>query len=163
MARKPKLPGAADFFRADDGSGQADPGDQPQSKRKTPVKSRGREEGGADLSGKSRPSSQTAVPAPAFTDAPVAARFKVKPSIMQMPPPARTLPQPPTEKITFYVPSHMLQQLELCRVQLLTEHGLKVSRSQIVQAALALTAHDSALIAETLEQLAQLWDAQSSE
>lgn len=70
----------------------------------------------------------------------------------------RPIPQPPTEKVTFYVPPHMLEQLEVCRVRLLTEHGIKVGRSQIAQAALALTLHTPQLLADALTELARIWE-----
>ena len=47
--------------------------------------------------------------------------------------PARTIEPGFTEKVTFYVPPEILKGLELTRVQLLLEHNLKVSRSQIVE------------------------------
>ena len=85
MSRKPKLPGAADFFAL---------GEVP---------------GAAPLS------------APARRAAP-------SPDLL----PALTLPEGPTEKVTFYLHPLLLKRLELYKAQLLVEHNLKLTRSQIV-------------------------------
>lgn len=165
MPKKPKLPGAADFFKATD-----EPDTATAAEEETPAKkprkaaSDGAEQGAA--SEEARPT--TPQPAPEATPEGGLAMLQRGLSAGQIQAaetamPARSLPQPPTEKVTFYVPPQMLQQLEICRVRLLTEHGLKANRSQIAQAAIALSVHDPALIAETLLQLAQLWGGEAEE
>jgi hypothetical protein len=47
--------------------------------------------------------------------------------------PALSLPEGPTEKVTLYLHPLLLRRLELYKAQLLVEHDLKVSRSQIVE------------------------------
>lgn len=162
MARKAKLPGAADFFKADDEQEPVEAeGPEPGAERKTQSGRRS----GAEGRGGSVAAEATSVGSGSGHGLAELQKQLASGGLaaMQMPAPARSLAQPPTEKITFYVPSQMLQQLEVCRVRLLTEHGLKASRSQIVQAALALTAHDPALVADTLLQLAELWEEQASD
>jgi hypothetical protein len=160
VARKAKLPGAADFFKADDEQQVAEQKPAGESKAQS-SRRRGGEGGGVSSVAGGQPTASRG------SGHGLAELHKQLSSgglaAMQMPAPARSLPQPPTEKITFYVPSQMLQQLEVCRVRLLTEHGLKANRSQIVQAALALTAHDPALVADTLLQLAEVWEEQASD
>jgi hypothetical protein len=46
--------------------------------------------------------------------------------------PSRTVPEGPTEKVTFYLHPLLLKRLELYKAQLLVEHNLKVNRSQIL-------------------------------
>ena len=57
----------------------------------------------------------------------VSAAFEPKPQIV---------PRRAGEKVTFYLPTAMLKQLEVVKLQLLLEHNWKLSRSQIVQALL---------------------------
>ena len=47
--------------------------------------------------------------------------------------PALSLPEGPTEKVTLYLHPLLLRRLELYKAQLLVEHNLKLSRSQIVE------------------------------
>jgi hypothetical protein len=75
----------------------------------------------------------------AFTDTPAAA-----PAAAEDPPPAATrralpdllppltLPEGPTEKVTFYLHPLLLKRLELYKAQLLVEHNLKLNRSQVM-------------------------------
>lgn len=44
-----------------------------------------------------------------------------------------TIAEGPTEKVTFYVHPMLLKRLELLKAQLLVEHNLKVTRSQIIE------------------------------
>ena len=46
--------------------------------------------------------------------------------------PALTIPEGPTEKVTFYLHPLLLKRLELYKAQLLVEHNLKLNRSQIL-------------------------------
>ncbi len=43
-----------------------------------------------------------------------------------------TVPEGPTEKVTFYLHPLLLKRLELYKAQLLVEHNLKLTRSQIL-------------------------------
>ncbi len=47
--------------------------------------------------------------------------------------PPLLIPEGPTEKVTFYLHPVLLKRLELYKAQLLVEHNLKVTRSQIVE------------------------------
>jgi hypothetical protein len=47
--------------------------------------------------------------------------------------PSLGLPEAPTEKVTLYLHPLLLRRLELYKAQLLVEHNLKASRSQIVE------------------------------
>lgn len=152
MARKPDLPGAADFFQSPDKSKtatdeiaeedsseeksadtstSADQSDTESGSQDSPAKTDNRQEG---------PAPQTLTPAmeSLSTESP------------------RKIEQPPTEKVTFYLPARMLEELEVCRVRLLTEYNLKVNRSQITQAALALTLDRPDLLKDALLQLDEL-------
>lgn len=154
MARKPDLPGAADFFQSSDKSqtttdevadedssedksaGTSTSADQlvqdtESGSQDSPAKTDNRQEG---------PAQQTLTPAmeSLSTESP------------------RKIEQPPTEKVTFYLPARMLEELEVCRVRLLTEYNLKVNRSQITQAALALTLDRPDLLEDALLQLDEL-------
>jgi len=165
VPKKPKLPGAADFFKATDEPDTATPAEEETPAKKPRKAASDRAEAGATTA-EARPT--TPQPAPEATPEGglrvvqrglSAGQIQAAETAM----PARSLAQPPTEKVTFYVPPQMLQQLEICRVRLLTEHGLKASRSQIAQAAMALSIHDPALIAQTLLQLAEVWDGELEE
>ena len=159
MARKPKLPGAEDFFSTAQDAPDADESQKPSRKGKR----------GKQAPQKPAPSHaakpQQAAPAP---ETPTQLRDSQLPlaepqldlariGAAQTLAPPRALPQPDTEKVTFYVPAQMLQQLEVCRVRLLTEHSIKANRSQIAQAAMALSIYDPQLIAQALLELARLW------
>jgi hypothetical protein len=94
MPRKPKLPGAADFFAI-----------------------------GESAPGSSAPAHQAAEHASRTT-----ARASSHPELL----PCLTIPEGPTEKVTFYLNPLLLKRLELYKAQLLVEQNLKVNRSQIV-------------------------------
>lgn len=64
---------------------------------------------------------------------------------------ARTIEPGFTEKVTFYLAPEILKRLELTRVQLLLEHNLKVSRSQIVEVMLEQMVGEAEQIAGLLE------------
>jgi hypothetical protein len=152
VARKPDLPGAADFFQtpgkaptATEGAAEEKPehastrknraaDDSVQQKKTPPSKSEQAEKRGEETL------------QPTLTPA--------MDSLSTEPP--QTIEQPPTEKVTFYLPARMLQELEVCRVRLLTEYNLKVNRSQITQAALALTLNKPELIEDALLRLDEL-------
>jgi len=89
MSRKPKLPGAADFFAL----------------------------------GETAPAAGAAASASA-----PARRSSAVPELL----PALTIPEGPIEKVTFYLHPLLLKRLELYKAQLLVEHNLKLTRSQIV-------------------------------
>lgn len=145
MARKPDLPGAADFFQsgaAKQGQREtsqkrsAKPDQNPNAQKSQDAHGDGAEERGAVGSG-------------AYgTLTPEMESLSVEPP--------QTIQQPPTEKVTFYLPARLLEDLEVCRVRLLTEYKLKVNRSQITQAALALTLNRPELIADALVRLDEL-------
>lgn len=69
--------------------------------------------------------------------------------------PARTVEAGLTEKVTFYISPELLKRLELTRVQLLLDHNLKVSRSQIVEAILVQGVGDVEQIAGLLASAAE--------
>ena len=91
MSRKPKLPGAADFFAVRDEAGDADR---------------------AGAAGERSPGPRAA---------------SAHPDLL----PSLTVPEGPTEKVTFYLHPLLLKRLELYKAQLLVEHNLKLNRSQI--------------------------------
>lgn len=175
MARKPQLPGANDFFKTSSGSAkeEVDPPAKPVSRATAKTSTAPRKKADEPASEpaevvQTQEASTEVLPAVIESAASPAALFpvsispKLDPAYIRAaakPAPPRAMPQPETEKVTFYVPSQMLQQLEICRVRLLTEHNIKVGRSQIVQAAIALSAHDPKLIAQTLDELAHVWGA----
>ena len=163
MARKPALPGADAFFAPPPGPQQGTRG--PAADPGTDATDGGEESAGHGVPEVSSP--QTGPQARTGSDAKPESEAFPTPTraglhdrlrlIAASPQPARSIPQPPTEKVTFYIPPQMLEQLEVCRVRLLTEHSIKAGRSQIVQAALALTVHDSQLLADALSELAEIW------
>ncbi len=145
MARKPDLPGAADFFQ----SGAAKQTEKKSAKGRSSTRDREQETQKPqtpDADGAE--GSKTATSAPSDTLTAQMQSLSVKPP--------QTIEQPPTEKVTFYLPARMLEDLEVCRVRLLTEYKLKVNRSQITQAALALTLNRPELIADALVHLDEL-------
>ena len=165
MARKPKLPGAEDFFstaqNAEEDTDSQKParkkrGERQPSQKATPVHAATPEQSDlapdapASLSGSQQPLSERQLDL---------AHIGASQTLA----PPRALPQPDTEKVTFYVPAQMLQQLEVCRVRLLTEHNIKANRSQIAQAAMAVSIYDPDLIAEALLELARVWAGQSEQ
>jgi len=159
VAKKPKLPGAEEFFA----TGQPEKAATPKRQRKQAAD--GAEEQAAATTGQPAEGllrkTTEMEPSTAFT---LAAKFD--PAQLRAPKakgPPRCIPQPPTEKITFYIPQQMVQHLEVCRVRLLTEHSLKANRSQIAQAALALTIYDVELIANALMQLGEIWGERPEE
>lgn len=164
MARKPKLPGAEDFFStakdAEEGAGSQKPSRKQKGGKRAP------QEAAPAQAETPQPESISQQPASlAGSEPPPADRqldlARIGASQTLAPP--RTLPQPDTEKVTFYVPAQMLQQLEVCRVRLLTEHGIKANRSQIAQAAMAVSIYDPDLIARALLELARAWAEPSEE
>ena len=116
MARKPKLPRAADFFGGS-GSGGAE-----SAKRKT-VKPQNR-----------KTATGVAPAAPATEDSA-----------------AHTIGAGFTEKVTFYLSRELLKRLELTKVELLLDHDLKVSRSQIVEVILEEMVGDTSRIGSLLD------------
>lgn len=167
MARKPQLPGADAFFAppppVERGPQNVDAqGDDDDAATKAPPPppkrhaQGSRHAGGGEVNAPDQPIASTEP-----LDLPVANLHQGIRLIAASAQPPRSIPQPPTEKVTFYVPTQMLEQLEVCRVRLLTEHGLKVGRSQITQAALALTLQTPELLAEALAELARIWEQYS--
>ena len=59
------------------------------------------------------------------------------------------------EKVTFYLSRDLLKRLELTKVQLLLDHDLKVSRSQIVEVIVEQTLEDVERIAPLLESVTE--------
>jgi hypothetical protein len=111
MPKRPKLPGAADFFAMP----EAEPDlDTPEAVvEETPVAAR-----------PSRVrSSQTHTP--------------VVQAVEPIEAPPLALPPGPTEKVSFYLNPTLLKRLELLKAQLLVEHNLKINRSQIIELLLA--------------------------
>ncbi len=161
MPRKPKLPGAADFFKAGGAPREAE---EPVSlEPDEEAENEAEEEGPTETS--PPPEARGSTRRVAGHDL-TAGQVILTPAQLratQVAAPAHALPQPITEKVTFYVPPQMLQQLEVCRVRLLTERNIKANRSQIAVAAMALCIHDTDLIAETLLQLAEIWQGQVPE
>ncbi len=164
MARKPQLPGADAFFTPASSVGAPSDSAKPEGARaeKTAVST---PETGVRERAEGRPR-QASTPARISDarqpmEAPQLTQGNLHDGLLLIATPGeapRPIPQPPTEKVTFYMPPHMLEQLEVCRVRLLTEHGIKVGRSQIAQAALALTLHTPQLLADALTELARIWE-----
>ncbi len=163
MARKPKLPGAEDFFSTVKDAEEAAEPQKPSRKRR------------ARRAPEEAQPAETEMPQPEVVPQPTASLAGSQPLLSerqldlariaasQTLAPPQTLPQPDTEKVTFYVPAQMLQQLEVCRVRLLTEHGIKANRSQIAQAAMAISIYDPELIAQALLELARAWGEPAEE
>jgi len=63
----------------------------------------------------------------------------------------RVVPPGVTEKVTFYLPVQQLKRLEAVKLELLLEHDLKVSRSQIIEALVERTEEQIAEIVQYLE------------
>ncbi len=63
----------------------------------------------------------------------------------------RVVPSIPGEKVTFYLPLDMVKQLEVIKVRLLVEHNLKATRSQIVEVLLEGMGERVEQVAEALE------------
>ena len=157
MARKPKLPGAEDFFSTVKDAEERAELEKPSRKKR-----------GKRASEEAQPA-DTQMPQPEALAQPAASLPGSQPLLSerqfdlarigasQTLAPPQTLPQPDTEKVTFYVPAQMLQQLEVCRVRLLTEHDIKANRSQIAQAAMAISIYNPELIAQALLELARAW------
>lgn len=116
MARKPKLPRAADFF------GGSVSGGAESAERKT-VKPQNRKN--ADGVGSAVPATEGSA--------------------------AHTIETGFTEKVTFYLSRELLKRLELTKVELLLEHDLKVSRSQIVEVILEEMVGDTSRIGSLLD------------
>lgn len=116
MARKPKLPRAADFFGGS-GSGGAE-----SVERKT-VKPQNR-----------KTADGVASAVPAIEDSA-----------------AHTIETSFTEKVTFYLSRELLKRLELTKVELLLDHDLKVSRSEIVEVILEEMVGDTSRIGSLLD------------
>lgn len=145
MARKPDLPGAADFFQTG-ASKRAEKKPSKQTASQTDQKQPADTVSASpDDRAQERPATQKNAPDTLTAD---------MQSLSVEPP--QTIEQPPTEKVTFYLPARMLEDLEVCRVRLLTEYKLKVNRSQITQAALALTLNRPELICDALIHLDEL-------
>jgi len=163
VARKPKLPGAEDFFSTVKDAEEAAEPQKPSRKKR-----------GKRAAEEAQPA-ETEISQPEIVPQPAASLPGSQPLLSerqldlarigasQTLAPPQTLPQPDTEKVTFYVPAQMLQQLEVCRVRLLTEHGIKASRSQIAQAAMAISIYDPELIAQVLLELARAWGEPAEE
>jgi len=158
VPKKPKLPGAADFFKA---TAEAD--SEAAAKQTRKAASDGAEEATAAEATPANAEPAAEATRPDISGSVPHGLSAQQIQVAQTASPARSLAQPATEKVTFYIPPQMLQQLEVCRVRLLTEQGLKANRSQIAQAAIALTVNDPPLIGETLVQLAQVWGEAAEE
>lgn len=164
MARKPQLPGADAFFTPASALGA--PSESGESGNAPPEKAAASTPGtGVGHRAEGRPRRESIPARTGDARQPIAASHlppgNLHEGLLLIATPGeapRPIPQPPTEKVTFYVPPHMLEQLEVCRVRLLTEHGIKVGRSQITQAALALTLHTPQLLADALTELARIWE-----
>ncbi len=81
-----------------------------------------------------------------------ASRHRPRPRPARADVPLFTLPgatEGPLEKVTLYLPQGLLKALEVTRVRLLTEHDVKVNRSQIAELVLARALEDM----EELERL----------
>ena len=94
MSRRPKLPGAADFFAL----GEAAPAAAAKLEEEPP-------------------------PAPP-RPVPTVRHPELLPSL--------TIPEGPTEKVTFYLHPLLLKRLELYKAQLLVDQNVKLNRSQII-------------------------------
>lgn len=148
MARKPELPGAADFFHTPGRSGTATDDsarDELKDTKTAPAHTKKAEKGPSSGADDRRRRGE----------GPAEPRLAPEMDTLSTEPP-QTIQQPPTEKVTFYLPARMLQDLEICRVRLLTGYNLKVNRSQITQAALALTLNKPGLIEDALLRLDEL-------
>ncbi len=132
MARKRKLPTAADFFGGEEAEEKqaeqaadedilAKTMDEDEPEEPAPTRKRGPKLTRELLLEGSDEDFAAAIEA---EKAAMAAAFEPRP---------RVIPQIPGEKVTFYVPLDMVKQLEVIKVRLLMEHNLKVTRSQIVE------------------------------
>ena len=132
MARKRKLPTAADFFggeEAEDKTAEPAPDedilaktlDEEEPEEPAPARTRGPKLTKELLLEGSDEEFAAAI---AAEKAAMAAAFEPRP---------RVITSVSGEKVTFYLPMDMVKQLEIIKVRLLVEHNLKVTRSQIVQ------------------------------
>jgi len=69
--------------------------------------------------------------------------------------PALTIPEGPTEKVTFYLQPMLLKRLALLKAQMLVDQNLKVSRSQMIELLLEEGLHDAAGLTEKLRARAR--------
>jgi len=67
----------------------------------------------------------------------------------------RIVPPGVTEKVTFYLPMEQLKRLEAVKLELLLEHNLKVTRSQIIEALVERMEEQIAEIVQYLEAQAE--------
>jgi len=67
----------------------------------------------------------------------------------------RVVPPGVTEKVTFYLPPEQIRRLEVVKLELLLQHNLKVSRSQIIEAIVEGMEEQMAKIVEYLEERAE--------
>jgi len=148
VAKKPRLPTASDFFNLDNMEAEPKPNSDSKARQK-PATEKSASRQRTVTSGAEQVSSGNST---ALSPSQLHLQVNLK-ALSSIPP--HTIAQTPTEKVTFYIPPQMLQDIEVCRVRLLTEHNVKVTRSQIAQAALALTSYDPALIHQALLQLDQ--------
>ncbi|HEY3398415.1 MAG TPA: hypothetical protein VGM19_12240 [Armatimonadota bacterium] len=140
MPKKPKLPGAADFFSfepaatAEPAVAETPPPETPQPVAAAPAAKRA-----------STPRPRRAQPA---------ARPRPEPEAPVVPPddfaPAQTVAEGPTEKVTFYLNPMSLKRLELLKAQMLVTSNLKVSRSQIIDLLLEEGLRNSETLTQTL-------------
>ncbi len=170
MARKKKLPGAADFFGGEEAQEEkiptraAAPSRPVRRTAKKPEAARSAEEVlaktmdelGLDLgSGEDDEKSLVERGEEALDALEAAIRATVKATQAPAEPRARSLPRRGGEKVTFYLPPDMVKQIEIIKLELLLEHNWKLSRSQIVQALLEGMRERTAEIAQWAEETAQ--------
>ena len=131
MARKSKLPRAADFF-----------GGEEAEEKKTP-EAEAAEEGDETVR-----LTEEAIEAAKKAEKAVERLRAVEEATRHRP---RVVPSIPGEKVTFYLPLDMVKQLEVIKVRLLVEHNLKATRSQIVEVLLEGMGERVEQVAEALE------------
>jgi len=144
VAKKRKLPKADDFF----GGGQPEVADEPLAKTLKEKPAPGEDEAvrlteeaiadGRRLARKmeelgDEDDEQVAAMIEAARNAEKAVeRLKMAEAAARHRP--RVVPPGVTEKVTFYLPPQQLKRLEAVKLELLLEHNLKVTRSQIIEA-----------------------------
>ena len=63
----------------------------------------------------------------------------------------RVVPPGVTEKVTFYLPLEQLKRLEVVKLEMLLEHNMKVTRSQIIEALVERMEEQTGEIVQYLE------------
>ena len=159
MPRKPQLPGAADFFAF--GAAGRQPETEAESAPPAETTRPPAGEGGeAPAAVGPRRTTRPRRPLVAPTEEASARQQLV---VDQDLAPSATIPQGPTEKVTFYLHPLSLRRLELLRAQVLVEHNLKVNRSQILDLLLEEALEHAPEVTAQLLALAEVGERDSGQ